>query len=174
MFNIMVGNSAMKDKTNCYIKLVRENYYSVVDEDILPRIHLVFRSKKDYNKIRDIEKMINGYFKIEEKHLETEKKYFIYYYLKEMIKQLKEYEVMEVYSDHIDAFHLEFSYISEFIHNNIELRLPRKPLIVYSTFEELLEQELKYYEEFYSSENEKYINKIMKVITLLKEKILFQ
>ena len=90
-----------------------------------------------------------------------------------MIKQLKEYEVMEVFSDHIDAFHLEFSYISEFILNNIELRL-RKPLIVYDTFEDLLEQELKYYEEFYSSENQKYINKIIKVIRLLKEKILFQ
>ena len=133
-----------------------------------------FRSKKDYNKIGDIEKMIKRYFKIEEKYLETEKKYIIYYYLKEMIKQLKEYEVMEVYSDHIDALHLEFSYISDFIHNNIELRLPQKPLIVYDTFEELLEQELKYYEEFYSSENEKYINKIIKVIRLLKEKIIFQ
>ena len=118
--------------------------------------------------------MIKGYFKIEEKYLNTEKKYIIYYYLKEMIKQLTEYEVMEVYSDHIDAFDMEFSYISEFIHNNIELRLSRKPLIVYDTFEELLEQELKYYEEFYSSENEKYINKIIKVIRLLKEKIIFQ
>ena len=174
MFNKMVVNSAMKDKNNCYIKIVREDYYCDSDEETIPRIHLVFRSKKDYNKIRDIEKMIKGYFKIEEKYLETEKKYIIYYYLKEMIKQLKEYEVMEVYSDHIDAFHLEFSYISEFFHNNIELRLPRKPLIVYDTFEDLLEQELKYYEEFYSSENEKYINKIIKVIRLLKEKIIFQ
>ena len=118
--------------------------------------------------------MIKRYFKIEEKYLGTEKKYIIYYYLKEMIKQLKEYKVMEVYSDHIDAFHLEFSYISDFIHNNIELRLPQKPLIVYDTFEELLEQELEYYEEFYGRENEKYINKIIKVIRLLKEKILFQ
>ena len=101
--------------------------------------------------------MIKGYFKIEEKYLNTEKKYIIYHYLKEMIKQFKEYEVMEVYSDHIDAFHLEFSYISDFIHNNIERRLPRKPLIMYDTFEDLLEQELEYYEEFYSSENEKYI-----------------
>ena len=152
----MVGNSAMKDKTNCYIKIVCEDYCCDSDEEPIPRIHLVFRSKKDYNEIRDIEKMIKGYFKIEEKYLNTEKKYIFYYYLKEMIKKLKEYEVMEVYSDHIDAFHLEFSYISEFIHNNIELRLPRKPLIVYDTSEELLEKELKYYEEFYSSENEKY------------------
>ena len=58
MLNIMVGNSAMKDKTNCYIKLVCENYYSEVDEDILPRIHLVFLSKQDYRKISDIEKKV--------------------------------------------------------------------------------------------------------------------
>ena len=174
MFNVMVGNSAMKDKTNCYIKIVCEDYYCDSDEKSIPRIHLVFRSKKDYKKIRDIGKMIKGYFELEKKYLNAEKKYLIYYYLKEMIKQLKEYEVTEVYSDHIDAFHLEFSYISEFILNNIELRLPRKPLIVYDTFEDLLEKELKYYEEFYCSENQKYINKIIKVIRLLKEKILFQ
>ena len=47
---------------------------------------------------------------------------------------------------------------------------------MYDTFEDLLEQELEYYEEFYSSENEneKYFKKISKVIRLLKEKILFQ
>ena len=174
MFNIMVGNSAMKDKTNCYVKIVCEDYYCDSDEETKPRIHLVFHSKKDYNKIRDIEKMIKRYFEIEKKYLETEKKCIIYYYLKEMIKQLKECEVMEVYSDHLYAFPLEFSYISDFIYNNIELRLPRKPLIVYDTFEDLLEQELEYYEEFYSSENEKYINKIIEVIRLLKEKIIFQ
>ena len=157
----MVGNSAMKVKTNCYVKIVCEDYYCDSDEETNPRIHLVFRSKKDYNKIRDIEKMIKRYFEIEKKYLETEKKCIIYYYLKEMTKQLKEYEVMEVYSDHL---YLEFSYISGFIKNNIE----------YDTFEDLLEQELEYYEEFYSSENEKYINKIIEVIRLLKEKIIFQ
>ena len=118
--------------------------------------------------------MIKGYFKLEKKYLNTEKEYLIYYYLKEMIKQLKEYEVMEVYSDHIDAFHLEFSYTSEFISNSIELRLPRKPMMVFDSFEDLLEQELKYYEEFYSSENQKFTNKIIKAIILLKVKILFQ
>ena len=101
MINIMDGNSARKDRTNCYIKIVCENYYCDCYEKIIRRIHLVFRSKKDYDKISDIEKMIKKYFKIEEKYLNTEKKYFIYYYLKEMIKQLEEYEVMEVYSDSI-------------------------------------------------------------------------
>ena len=115
MLTIMGVSSAMKDKTKCYIKLVCENYYSEVDEDILPRIHLVFLSKQDYRKISDIEKMIKRYFELEEKYLKTEKKFIIYYYLKEMIRQLKEYDVMEVFSDHIDAFHLEFNNISEFL-----------------------------------------------------------
>ena len=174
MFYIMVGNSEMKDKTNCYIKLVCEDYYCISDEEQIPQIHLVFRSKNDCNKISDIEKMIKVYFEIEKEDLNTEKKYIIYYYLKEMIRKLKEYEVIEVYSDHIEAFHLEFTYISDFIHNDIGIKLPRKPLMVYSTYDELLEQELKYYEEFYSSENEKYINKIRKVMRLLNEKIKFR
>ena len=172
MINIMVGNSTMKDKTNCYIKIVCENYYCDCYEKLIPRIHLVFRSKKDYDKISDIEKMIKKYFKIEEKYLNTEKKYFIYYYLKEMIKQL------EVYSDHIESFHLEFRYISDFIHDNMILRLPQKPLIIYETYEDFLEQDLKnneeYYEEYYNGENKKYFGKIRKVIKLLNEKILFE
>ena len=69
----MVVNSAMKDRTNCYIKIVRENYYCDVYEKIIPQIHLVFNSKKDYDKISDIEKMIKKYFKIEKKYLNTEK-----------------------------------------------------------------------------------------------------
>ena len=172
----MVVNSAMKDRTNCYIKLVCENYYCDCYEKIIPQIHLVFNSKKDYDKISDIEKMIKKYFKIEKKYLNTEKKYFIYYYLKEMIKQLEEYEVMEVYSDHVEAFDLEFSYINDFIRNNMILSLPQKPLKIYETNEDFLEQDLKdneeYYEEFYNGENKKYYGKIRKVIKLLNEKIL--
>ena len=42
----MVVNSAMKDKNNCYIKIVREDYCDS-DEESIPRIHLVFHSKKD-------------------------------------------------------------------------------------------------------------------------------
>ena len=37
---------------------------------------------------------------------------------------------MEVFSDHIDAFHLEFSYISDFILNEIELSLPQRPMLL--------------------------------------------
>ena len=75
-----------------------------------------------------------------------------------MIKQLEEYEVMEVYSDHVAAFHMEFSYISDFIHNDMILRLPQKPLVIYETFEEFVEEKLKndekYYREYYG-ENKK-------------------
>ena len=56
---------------------------------------MVFKSKRDYKKIRVIEKMFKRYFELEEKYLKTEKKFIINYYLKEMIRQLKEYEVIK-------------------------------------------------------------------------------
>ena len=46
----MVSNSAMKDKTNCYIKMVCEDYYCVSSEKTIPQIHLIFLSKQDYKK----------------------------------------------------------------------------------------------------------------------------
>ena len=59
MFNIMVGNSANKDRTQCCIKRVSETQY-FDDEGILKSrdIHLVFKSKRDYNKIRVIGKNV--------------------------------------------------------------------------------------------------------------------
>ena len=170
MFNIMVGNSANRDRTQCYIKSVSEtNYFD--DEGILKirDIHLVFNSKRDYNKIRVIEKMFKRYFELEEKYLKTEKKFIIYYYLKEMTRQLKEYEVMEILSDYANAFNTEFKYIADFINNRMKLKLPQSPdsLIVIddSDYEDLEEVE---------SKNEKYFRNIRKVIKLLKGKILFQ
>ena len=136
----MDSNSAMKDRTNCYIKLVCENY--TPDEDVIPvqDVHLVFRSKKDYYKISNTEKMFKRYFELDELHLKIEKKLIIYYHLKEMIRQLKEYEVMEVLSDHVEAFGLEFNYIVDFISNRMELELPRAPLIVADSDHEDLEE----------------------------------
>ena len=169
MFNKMVGNSANKDRTQCYIKRVGDTDY-FDDEGIIKNrdIHLVFKSKRDYNKIRFIEKMFKRYFELEEKYLKTEKKFIIYYYLKEMITQLKEYEVMEVLSDQTNAFNTEFKYIADFINNRMKLKLPQPPdsLIVFddSDCEDLEEVE---------SKNEKYFRNIRKVIKLLKEKILF-
>ena len=84
---------------------------------------------------------------------------------------MKEYEVMEVFSDHIAAFHLEFSYISNFILNEIELRLPQRPMLLWSD-EEFTENQLSYHEE--EIKNEKYFKKISKVIELLMDKIRFQ
>ena len=175
MFNKMVGNLTMKVKTNCYIKIAAEDYYCDKYECKFPQIHLIFLSKQDYKKISDIEKMVKRYYKIEKKYLGTEKKYIIYYYLKEMIKQLEEHEVVEVYSDHVDAFHLEFSYISDFIFNvNMDLKLPQQLMIVYDEKEEYIEKVKEYYEDIYGSENVRYLKKIKKVIRLLKQKILFQ
>ena len=170
MFNIMVGISANKDRTQCYIKRVGDTDY-FDDEGIIKNrdIHLVFNSKRDYNKIRVIEKMFKRYFELEEKYLKTEKKFIIYYYLKEMIWQLKEYEVMEVLSDQTNASNTEFKYVADFINNRMKLKLPQPPdsLIVFddSDYEDLEEVE---------SKNEKYFRNIRKVIKLLKEKILFQ
>ena len=62
ILTIMVVSSAMKDKSDCYVKLVEENYYWDMDEIVYPRIHLIFLSKRDYNKIKEIEKMIEKYF----------------------------------------------------------------------------------------------------------------
>ena len=75
MFNIMVDNSANKDRTQCYIKRVGDTDYIDDEGKIKNRdIHLVFKSKRDYNKIRVIEKMFKRYFELEEKYLKTEKK----------------------------------------------------------------------------------------------------
>ena len=176
MVNKMVDNSAKKYRNKCYVKIVCENYYCKAKEKIIPKIHLIFNSKKDYNKISHIENMIKNYFKIEKKYFGTEKKYFIYNYLKEMIKQLEEYEVMEVYSDHFVAFHLEFSPISDFIHSNIILRFPKITQTNYVTYQDFLEEDLKDNEEYYKEnygENEKYYENFRRVKKLLKEKILF-
>ena len=173
MFNIMVGNSANKDRTQCFIKRVSETDY-FDDEGIIKNrdIHLVFKSKRDYNKIRVIEKMFKRYFELEEKYLKTEKKFIIYYYLKEMIRQLKEYEVMEVLSDQANAFNTEFKYVADFINNRMKLKLPQSPdsLIVIddSDYEDHEDH------EEVESKNEKYFRNIRKVKKLLKEKILLQ
>ena len=114
--------------------------------------------------------MFKRYFVIEEKYLKKEKKFIIYYYLKEMIRKLKEYEVMEVLSNQVNAFYSEFKYVADFINNRMKLKLPQSPdslIVIYddSDYEDLEEVE---------RENEKYFRNIRKVIKLLKEKILFE
>ena len=128
MFNKMVGNSANRDRTQCYIKKVGDTDYIDNEGKIKNRdLHLVFKSKLDYNKIIVIEEMFKKYFVLEEKFPKTEEKFVIYYYLKEMIRKLKEYEVMEVLSDQVNAFKSEFKYIGDFINNRMKLKLPQSP-----------------------------------------------
>ena len=171
MLNKMVGISENKVRTQCYIKKVGDTGY--IDDEGKTKnrdVHLVFKSKRDYNKIKVIEEMFKKYFVLEEKFLKTEEKFVIYYYLKEMIRKLKEYEVMEVLSDQLNAFKSEFKYIGDFINNRMKLKLPLSPdslIVIYdvSDYEGLEEVE---------RENEKYFRNIRKVIKLLKEKILFE
>ena len=47
----MVVDSSMKVRSNCFVKMVRENYCET-DENIIPQIHLIFKSKEDYDKIK--------------------------------------------------------------------------------------------------------------------------
>ena len=112
IFTIMVVSSAMNDKSDCYVKVVKKHYYCDMNEVVFPKIHLIFLSKRDYKKINEIEKMFEKYYELEVKN---EKETILYNYLKEIIKHLKECEVMEVFSDHIDAFYLNYRYINNFI-----------------------------------------------------------
>ena len=120
----MVVDSSMKVRSNCFVKMVCENYYDF-EETIIPRIHLIFNSEKDYDKIKEIERMVKRYFKLEKKYLNSEKK-FILFCLKEMKSYMEDGEVMEVFSDCEHAFEEEFCYISKFIRNDMILGLPQR------------------------------------------------
>ena len=171
ILTIMVVSSAMKDKTNCYVKVVEENYYDE-DEGVIPKIHLIFLSKRDYNKINEIEKMIKKYHNLEENN--GEKEFILYYYLKEIISYLKECEVMEVLSDHVEAFHLMFYYISEFITKLNRMR-PQRKLIMFDDDDD--DDDEPFFERgIYPHEknvSEKLKKKILKVEDLLLDKIRF-
>ena len=83
----------------------------VIYECIFPKFHLIFLSKRDYIKITKIDKMFEKYDELENNKNED----ILYNYLKEIIKHLRECEVMEVFSDHIEAFYMKFHHISRFI-----------------------------------------------------------
>ena len=174
MSNIMVVDSSIKVRSNCFVKMVRENYYCEIEEKIIPRIHLIFNSERDYDKMKEIERMVKKYFKLEKKYLNSEKK-LILFYLKEMKSYMEDCEVMEVFSDYEHAFQEEFCCISKFIRNDMILSLPRKGLLIVESDEDLIEEMLKrdkkYYEEYYG-ENEKYYKYIEEIRNLLLGKIL--
>ena len=122
----MVVSSAMQDKSNCYVKVVKENYYCDMNECTYPKKHLIFLSKRDYNKINEIEKMCEKYFTLERvEGVEREKEYILYQQLKKIIKYLNECEVMEVLSDHPDAFDLMFHYIRYIMTKSDRMRAQR-------------------------------------------------
>ena len=73
-FTIMVVSSTMQDKSDCYVKVVKENFYCDISECIYPKIHLIFLSKQDYNKITEIEKMCEKYFDLERVEVDEEEK----------------------------------------------------------------------------------------------------
>ena len=124
MVNKMVVDSSMKVRSNCFVKMVGENYYDS-DEKIIPQIHLIFNSESEYYKITEIEKMVKKYYKIEKRYLKSEKK-LVRFYLKQMISYLEDCQVMEVFSDYEFAFDEEFIYINKFINNDDVIEITSK------------------------------------------------
>ena len=178
---IMVVSSAMEHKTNCYVKVVEENYCCDLNEVVFPKIHLIFLSKRDYNKINEIEKMCKKYFMLEEvEGVEGEKEYILYHQLKKIIRYLNECEVMEVLSDHVEAFCLMFHYITYIMSKSDRMRPPRsllKLLLDDEDEDEDEDDEESFLESTYIQEKyetEKLKKKILKVGDLLKDKIRFQ
>ena len=168
----MVSNSSMKDRSNCFVKMVGQ-IYSVSYGRVIPQIQ-IFKSKEDYDKIKEIERMVKRYFKLEKKCLNFEKR-LVLYYLKEMKRYLENCEVMEVFSDNVNAFQDEFHYIIKFISNCMILRLPQRELLIDESDEDFIEEKLKidkkYYDEYYG-EKEEYYKYIEKIRNLLLAKIL--
>ena len=175
-FTIMAVSSTMQDKSNCYVKVVAENYYCDKFETIYPKIHLVFLSKQDYNKITEIDKMCEKYFDLERIEVdEEEKENILYRQLKKLIRYLNESEVMEVLGNHFEAFYLMFDGISCIIMKSRKMKQTR--LIVYDEDEDEDEDEETLIESSYISEkyeSERLKKTIMKVESLLLDKIRYQ
>ena len=53
----MVDANTTQIGNDCYVKLVEENYYDTEAERVVPKIYLSLCSKRDYNKINEIEKI---------------------------------------------------------------------------------------------------------------------
>ena len=127
LVTIMVVSSAMQEKANCYVKVVEENYYCDMSECTYSKIHLIFLSEWDYIKIKEIEKMCEKYYTLEGvEGDEGEKEKNLYCQLKKIISYLNECEVMEVISDHPDAFDLMFNYIRYIMSKSEDMRPQRR------------------------------------------------
>ena len=174
----MVVCSAMQDKFNCYVKVVEENYYCDMSECTYPKIHLIFLSKRDYNKINEIGKMCEKYFMLERvEGVEGEKEYILYRQIKKIIRYLNECEVMEVLSDHPDAFDLMFHYIRYIMTKSDDMKPTRSLFKFVSDEDEDEDDEETFSESTYTPdkyETERLKKKILKVGDLLNDKIRFQ
>ena len=100
---MVVSSELMRIIYPC-VKLVAEDYYCDMDEVTHPKINLYFRSEEHYNKIEEIGEMFKKFFNLEYYNKNKDNDFIHYDYLKKIIKFLKECGVMEVESDHPDAF----------------------------------------------------------------------
>ena len=172
----MVVSSAMQNKFDCYVKVVKENYYCDMRECTYPKIHLIFLSKQDYNKITEIGKMCEKYFTLERVEVdEGEKEKILYRQIKKIIRYFNECEVMEVLSDHPDAFYLMFDCIWYIISKSDDMK-PMRSLFKFVNDEDEEDEET-FLESTYTPkkyESERLKKNIMKVGYLLSDKIRFQ
>ena len=152
ILTIMVVCSAIQGKSGCYVKVVRENYYCDMSECTYPKIHLIFLSKRDYNKITEIEKMCLKYFTLERvEGVEGEKEYILYRQIKKIISYLNECEMMEVLSDHPDAFDLMFHYMRYIMTKSDDMK-PTRSLFKFVFDEDEHEDEETFFEITYIPE----------------------
>ena len=168
----------MRNKFDCYVKLVAENFYCDMDKCTYPKIQLIFLSKRDYKKINEIEKMCEKYYTLERNEEdEEEKEKNLYHQLKKIIRYLNECEVMEVLSDHPDAFDKKFYYIWYIMEKSVDMRLQRSLI----RFESGEDQDDDYTETFSESiiipkkyETKRLKKKIIKAGNFLWDKIRYQ
>ena len=65
----MVARSAKQMQSNDYTVLIEENYYDTKEEHTYPKIYLTFPSIKDFNKLNDIEQMMETLYNPMEKSI---------------------------------------------------------------------------------------------------------
>ena len=72
----MVARSAKRMQSNDYTILVEENLYDTEEEHTYPKIYLAFPSIKDFNKLNDIEQMMEKLYSSMEKSIRENEEVF--------------------------------------------------------------------------------------------------
>ena len=122
--------------------------------------------------------MLEKYYTLERDEVDDEEKEKnLYHQLKKIIRYLNECEVMEVLSDHPDAFDMMFYYIRRIISKSDDTR-PQRSLIRFVYEEDEDDEDTETFEESII-ESEKYETKrlkkkIMKAGNYLSDKIRYQ